>query len=101
MTTETVADTFQLEIELPSGYYTCEVEAHSKCYYRPAILGHLPEHCEPAETDQETTFEIHAAQDAAGEPVPLAPELLAALHAALPVEWVEETLWAKFMRGAI
>ncbi len=45
--------------------------------------------------------EIRSIADAAGEPVPKTPELLAALEAALPLEWIEETLWAQFLRGDV
>ena len=101
MTTETVKDTFQLEVDIESGYFDVEVEAHSKCYYHPGRTSGPPEQCYPAESDQETTVEITSITDAAGEPVPKTPELLAALEAALPLEWIEETLWAQFLRGDV
>lgn len=99
MTTQTVTHTFEVELEDDDGnIYTCNVDAHSKCYYHPGRLSGPPEDCYPAESDQETTFEILDCQ-LDGEPVQLDPALLYVLEPLLPVAWMETKLWEQFMRG--
>lgn len=99
MTTQTVTHTFEVELEDDDGnIYTCNVDAHSKCYYHPGRLSGPPEDCYPAESDQETTFEIiDCYRD--GERLFPGPVLLTKLESLLPVAWMEEKLWEQFMSG--
>lgn len=100
MTTQTVTYTFEVELEDDAGnIYTCNVEAHSKCYYHPGRLSGPPEDCYPAESDQETTFEIIDCQNDEGVSLQLTPDLLVLLEPLLPVDWMEEKLWEQFMSG--
>lgn len=99
MTTDTIVRNFELELEAADGTtYLCNIEAHSRCYYLPGRLSGPPEDCYPAESEQETTFEIlDCAPD--GNELKLTPELLASLLSLLPVEWMEGQCWEAFMRG--
>lgn len=98
MTTDTIVRNFELEVEAADGTtYLCNVEAHSRCYYLPGRLSGPPEDCYPAESEQETTFEIlDCVLD--GNELKLTPELLATLQPLLPVEWMEGQCWEAFMR---
>lgn len=99
MTTETVTKNFELELTAEDGTtYLCEIDAHSKCYYHPGKLSGPPEDCYPAESDQETTFEIKSCE-LDGNELKLTPELLSLLEPLLPTDWMEDQLWTRFMEG--
>lgn len=99
MTTGTVEKSFELEVTTPDGQtYICNVEATSKCYYRPGRTFGPPEDCYPDETEQETSVRIIDCTPLdSAEAIPLTTELLRGLSAGLPMDWIEAQLWEKFL----
>ncbi len=94
----TVARDFELELSVGGQTYLCDVRGTAKCLYIPGRTSGPPESCYEDESEIEAEFTILSCDDGEQQ-LPLTPELVEKLQAALPISWMESALWDQYMRG--